>query len=87
MYTLIQSLPRRRLFAEQIPAFGSSLLIAELFYKFHSFLLETAAFLATWFVVDLVLSTVTQRLRRSRGEAPVPAYAEPGEAPTITPRP
>jgi len=41
------------------------LLIAELFYKFHSFLLETGAFLATWFVVDLVLSSVMQRLRRS----------------------
>ena len=26
--------------------------IAELFYKFHSFTLECAAFLATWFVLD-----------------------------------
>ncbi len=66
MYSLIRALPLRRLLSEQAPAFGSSLLIAELFYKFHSFLLETGAFLATWFVIDLVLSSVMQRLRRSR---------------------
>jgi hypothetical protein len=48
------------------------LLIAELFYKFHSFLLETGAFLATWFVVDMVLSSVMQRLRRSRATATIP---------------
>lgn len=65
MYSLIRALPVRRLLSEQAPAFGSSLLIAELFYKFHSFLLETGAFLATWFVVDLALSSVMQRLRRS----------------------
>lgn len=47
MYSLIRVLPLRRLLSEQAPAFGSSLLIAELFYKFHSFLLETGAFLAT----------------------------------------
>ena len=73
MYSLIRSLPRRRLLSEQVPAFGSSLLIAELFYKFHSFLLETAAFLATWFVVDLVLSSVMQRLRRWRGAEASPS--------------
>ncbi len=69
MYSLIRALPGRRLLSEQVPAFGSSLLIAELFYKFHSFLLETGAFLATWFVIDLVLSSVMQRLRRWRGAA------------------
>jgi hypothetical protein len=47
------------------------LLIAELFYKFHSFLLETGAFLATWFVVHMVLSSVMQRLRRSRVTATI----------------
>ena len=71
MYTLIRALPLRRLLSEQAPAFGSSLLIAELFYKFHSFLLESSAFLATWFVVHMVLSSVMQRLRRSRVTATI----------------
>ncbi len=87
MYSLIRALPHRRLLSEQVPAFGSSLLVAELFYKFHSFLLETAAFLATWFVVDLVLSSVMQRLRRTPDPAPIPVHAEPVGTPMSTPRP
>lgn len=73
MYSLVRTLPWRRLLSEQAPAFGSSLLVAELFYKFHSFLLETGAFLATWFVVDLVISTVMERMRRRRTEATSPS--------------
>ncbi len=42
---------------EAIP-FGISLVIAELFYKFHSFTLEALAFLATWFVLSAVASAV-----------------------------
>ena len=87
MYSLIRALPQRRLITEQVPAFGSSLLITELFYKFHSFLLETAAFLATWFVVDLVLSTVLQRLRRWRGQEPVPVGVESVGTQMTGPRP
>ena len=49
MYTLLHSMPFRQLLSQQLPFLGSSLLIAEVFYKFHSFLLETGAFLATWF--------------------------------------
>ena len=61
MYSLITSLSPRRLLVEQGPALLLSLLIAELFYKFHSFLLETAAFLATWFAVDFIIQTVLHR--------------------------
>jgi hypothetical protein len=46
-----------RLVLEQGPALLLSLVIAELFYKFHSFLLETGAFLVTWFVIDFVIQT------------------------------
>jgi len=34
-----------------IPSFVISLLIAETFFKFHSFTLELLAFLATWYGV------------------------------------
>ena len=66
MYTLIRSMPFRQLFAQQVPALGSSLLIAELFYKFHSFLLETGAFLATWFVIDMAFGVAVFLSRRWR---------------------
>ena len=55
MYTLIQMLPIRQLLLEQLPALGASMIIAERFYKFHSFTLECAAFLGTWYVIDGVL--------------------------------
>jgi hypothetical protein len=52
MYTLIRSTPLRQLLLQEAPALLVSFIIAELFFKFHSFTLETLAFLATWFVVD-----------------------------------
>ncbi|MCP4285353.1 MAG: hypothetical protein GY792_13010 [Gammaproteobacteria bacterium] len=48
-------MPANQLLLEQLPVFVTSLLIAELFYKFHSFTLECVAFLATWYVLDGVV--------------------------------
>ena len=52
MYTLVRAISTRQLLLEQAPAFGASLIIAELFYRFHSFTLECVAFLITWFLLD-----------------------------------
>ena len=56
MYTLIRSLPLSRILLERLPAAGGALIIAEFFYKFHSFTLECVAFLVTWYGFDLTLS-------------------------------
>ena len=66
MYTLIRSLSLRQLLVQQTPALILSLLIAELFYKFHSFTLETGAFLATWFAIDWALGRVLGSTRLLR---------------------
>jgi hypothetical protein len=58
MYTLSRLLPLRRLLLEQAPALGVSFVVAELFYKFHSFTLETLAFLATWGLIDALIQAV-----------------------------
>ena len=58
MFRLIRSITLKQAFLEQIPALVGALALAELFYKFHSFLLETGAFLATWFLLDLLLQVV-----------------------------
>lgn len=58
MYTLYRSLTIRSLLLQQLPALLISLVIAEALYKFHSFTLEAAAFLVTWFVVDAALSSL-----------------------------
>jgi hypothetical protein len=62
MYTLIRTLPWRAVLLEQLPALGVSLAVAEIFYKFHSFLLESIAFLATWYAVDGIRAWATQAL-------------------------
>lgn len=60
MFTLLRSLTLRKFLVEQLPALVIAWVIAELFYKFHSFSLECAAFLLTWFVLDALI----QGLRR-----------------------
>jgi hypothetical protein len=62
MYSLMQLLPLRRLLLEQLPALAAAFLIAEVFYKFRSFALECLAFLATWFVIDVIVQQVARRL-------------------------
>ena len=57
MYSLVRLMSPGRLLREQVPALAISFVIAELFYKFHSFTLETLAFLAPW-----VSSTPRSRL-------------------------
>ena len=52
MYQLIRSARIPELLLQQAPPFAISLLIAEAFYKFHSFTLECLAFLGTWYLLD-----------------------------------
>jgi hypothetical protein len=59
MYTLARSIPLRQLLLEQAPIIAMSFVIAELFYKFHSFTLECVAFLATWYLIDLTYDRLT----------------------------
>jgi hypothetical protein len=62
MYTLLRLVPARRLLLEQLPAFAIAFIVAEVFYKFRSFALETAAFLATWLVLDAVIQLAARAL-------------------------
>jgi hypothetical protein len=64
MYTLIRLISLRYLLLEQVPAIALSIVIAELFYKFHSFTLECIAFLITWYVIDGGFRLITNALRK-----------------------
>ena len=55
MYSFVRVMPWARLLREQVPALALAFAIAEVFYKFHSFTLETLAFLATWGVIDALI--------------------------------
>lgn len=61
MFRLLTSISTGELFKRQLPVFLVAFLIAELFYKFHSFTLECAAFLGTWFVLDGVVHLLIGR--------------------------
>ena len=60
MHKFIKSMSIREIFVEQVPAVIISMFLAELFYKFHSFTLECLAFLATWYLIDLVISLLSK---------------------------
>jgi hypothetical protein len=68
MYTLLSVLPLKRLAYEQVPALALAWLIAEIFYKFHSFTLECGAFLATWFALDALIQRLVLPLFQSSAD-------------------
>jgi hypothetical protein len=61
MYSYVKTVGVPTFVVREAPAFVVSFLIAELFYKFHSFTLETLAFLATWYSLSWIQSAVTGR--------------------------
>ncbi|WP_395373520.1 hypothetical protein [Marinicella sp. W31] len=65
MFTFLRSLSARRLLTEQGPVLAISWLIAEFFYKFHSFSLECGAFMATWFALDATTQIATSLLTKT----------------------
>jgi hypothetical protein len=62
-------LPARSILLEQVPAMIPAWFVAETFYKFHSFTLECAGFLATWFVFDVVVQGVKAAIVKPRDPA------------------
>jgi hypothetical protein len=62
MFGFVRSLSSRQLLTEQAPTLAVSLAIAEIAYKFHSFLLEASAFLLTWYVLDAARHALGVRL-------------------------
>ncbi len=73
MYTLVRNEGLRKeigrqartLLATQAASLLPALVITQLYFHWKSFLLEFAGFLATWFVIDLVLTIVLGLFRRS----------------------
>ena len=52
------------LIGDHAPSAAISIVIAELFYKLHSFTLECVAFLATWYLADQLLAVPYGAIRR-----------------------
>jgi hypothetical protein len=58
MFTLLRTLGLPETLKREFVPFAAAFLIAEFFYKFHSFALECGAFLLTWWAISFVQSTV-----------------------------
>ncbi|MBI3528084.1 MAG: hypothetical protein HY067_08940 [Betaproteobacteria bacterium] len=50
----MRALRRDRFFVARVPGLFLAIVIAEFLYKFHSFALESFAFLAIWLVIDIL---------------------------------
>lgn len=61
MFTLIHNHIDRHNVLGHAVALGTSILIAETYYKFHSFSLECVAFLATWYAIDGIIHSVNKK--------------------------
>lgn len=64
MYTLIRSITNRSIATQQIISFTIAFGVADLFFKWHSFALETFGFLAVWFVLDYLIALVIKLVRQ-----------------------
>lgn len=64
MFALISRLPTRELLYRQAPTLFGALAISEIFYKWHSFLLEAGGFLLTWLVLDAVAGVIAKMIGR-----------------------
>jgi len=63
MYHMARPLGLKNTLRRELPAAATAFLIAELFYKFHSFALETLAFLVTWWVLGWIQNRLSRMLR------------------------
>jgi len=64
MYSLLSLVPVSAIASRELPALGVALVIAEVFYKFHSFTLECVAFLATWYGLSWLIDRTLPSGRR-----------------------
>jgi hypothetical protein len=58
MFTLVKTLGVPEVLKREFVPFAAAFLIAEFFYKFHSFALECGAFLLTWGALSFLQSLV-----------------------------
>ncbi len=67
MYTYFRSQGFRTFMLAEAPYFFIAFLIANFFYKFHSFGLELIGFMVTWYVISAVGNWVVARVTKRDG--------------------
>jgi hypothetical protein len=67
MFSLVKELGVQVALKREAAPFLVAFLIAEFFYKFHSFTLECLAFLATWFLLSFLQALLFGAVGRRTG--------------------
>ena len=70
MYSLTSRLPTRELLLRHAPTLAGALVITEMFYKWHSFVLEAVGCVLTWYMLDLTRSFIGGALKRRTATQP-----------------
>ena len=68
MFVMLRANGWRPNLSLELPTGLAAFIVAEVFYKFHSFTLECLAFLATWFVFSWLASTFGSLLKKRNKE-------------------
>lgn len=63
MYVMLRANGWRPTISLELPTGAAAFIIAEVFYKFHSFTLECLGFLATWFIFSWIASMVSSLVK------------------------
>jgi hypothetical protein len=58
MYLLLKNAGLKKFLTREMPSLSVSLILAEVFYKFGSFILECGAFLGTWYVISMFYNSL-----------------------------
>lgn len=64
MHQWVRSYGFQRTLSQEAPSGLLAFLVAEIFYKFHSFALECLTFLTTWYVLSWLSSVVRHQIRQ-----------------------
>ncbi len=67
MYTAFKKIGLKKFVTAEMPSLGLSLIVAEAFFKFGSFILEAGAFLCTWCMVSYLQNKMGGAWSKSRG--------------------
>lgn len=68
MLEFLRTLSRNGDIIVRLPGLILAFLIAEFFYKFHSFALECGTFLLTWLALDFIIERLAQLIRNPKIE-------------------
>ena len=70
MYKLMSGVPARQLLLRHAPTLIGALAIAEMFFKWKSFLLEAGGFLVTWYLLDAAVTYIENALAKDKATPP-----------------